>query len=144
MKKIIITLLLILMAFNIHADQSTKQQYKSPADILSGLKKAPEATLKGPFLLKIKSINMHNHDMHLNTMTDPNDPSNIVIEMPIYIKNQFEKMFNTDISKLFLNQNLVVTGQIKLVKKADTEDQKYSDKTPILNVISTHQLKHYD
>lgn len=143
------TMLTLLLSYSLSiiaktANQAPANQYKNLDTVISELKLAPEKTIIGPFLLSIKSITTNGHKTNLNTSENPDDAKNIVIEMPAFIKTHYVKKYKTDISTLFLNQNLVVKGQIKLVEVKQAENQAITKKIPTLKLIFENQLAHYD
>lgn len=146
MKTIMLTLLLSYSLSIIAKtdNQAPANQYKNLDTVINELKLAPEKTIIGPFLLTIKSITINGHKTNLNTSENPDDAKNIVIEMPAFIKTHYVKKYKTDISTLFLNQNLVVKGQIKLVEVKPAENEANTKKIPTLKLIFENQLAHYD
>ncbi len=144
MKSLFFTLL-IFCTFSSHADtDKIKSKYKKATTILEQLKKTPDATIKGPFLLTIKSVTQQQLKVYLNTEEDPNASNNISIELPPFIQNHYKKHFNSDIKSLFLNQNIIVKGQVSMQTHQADKSAKKTSKQPTIKIIFTDQLAHYD
>ncbi len=116
--------------------------YKQVNTVLEELKE--NATVSGPFLLNIQAITEAQHKTYLHTQKDPTATNNMILEMPIYIKNHYLKNYKSDLNNLFLNQNLIVKGLAKMQTHSLSDQSQSEVKAPTIKIIFTDQLSHYD
>ena len=147
MKKLLLSCTLLL-SLTVNAQSPQKQDqslFKDAETILSSLKEKPNETVNGPFLLTIKSITSYKNNVHLNSQENPSEVNNIVVELPPFIINHYQKNYKSDLKALYLNQNLIVKGQAKMTEYVQTVgDKESSNKVATIKIILPEQLSYYD
>lgn len=145
--KFILVFLILLSNFSPTVAQTQHNKtpkYNTPENILELLKEKPEDSINGPFLLHIKSIENRGNNLHLNTSNSLSTANNITIQMSPFIQNYYINRFEGTIHQLFLNQNLIIKGKLKVMDYSLNQDTTEITKIPTIKLIFTDQITFYD
>ncbi len=145
-------IIILCSSYNLSAADTKKSSnsYITAESVFESHKANPKKVIKGTFLLPIKSITTQGLDSLLNTHSNPQDPKNITVIMPVFIKNHFQRSTQTSLESLFINHQILVKGQINwtalepLSEQDKAESKNIKTLKPSIKLNFTDQLVHYD
>ncbi len=141
MIKQILTCVLMVIAFQLSAEEAHKVKFKSSTEVLAALKANQDKPVEGPFELKILAISKSGFNTRLHTKKDPKDPENIILELSPFMVQYYTKQFDTTVENFFLNYTLAVNGKVTPVTAKDGDKQQTEN---IIKVYLANQLAHLE
>lgn len=139
MMKPFFILILMFNTVQLLAEETNKIKYKTAAEVIKALKASPNEPVQGPFELTFVAMTKSGFNTRLHTKKNPQDPDNIIVEIPPFMVEYFTKQFKATLEDSYLNQLLAVNGKITPIVVSEDEKQKTEY---VIKVYLANQLAH--